>query len=600
MKPKAYWVRDWTLNTKLISVYSVTIIISVIALTLLGFQHYNANLQKKVGEYGLSLTDQVRKNLDTYIRQIDLMTSTFYLDVRDSLGKEVDRGNPAEAFREKVMIDRALRNTILAIPFSELLGAYWIKDGQVLYSQYGTGDWIDHTGFQEAGWYDRVLQMDGKGLLISPYKVNTRTGEAYVFSYARSIVNVDNRQSAGVLLLDFSVKGLEEITDNVKSSSAGTLFILDENGHIAYHPDASRMKDIFLLKPGASYGYYMDTIDGRQTLVHYVRSSLSQWSIVNTIEVSQLSNELGLLHKLLWTTAAIFLLVSISLTAFLTTTINRPLKELKKLMRRVEMGDYNVKFHTRSNDEMNHLGHSFNTMVSKLNELVNNVLHMKIYRQQAQVQVLRSQINPHFLYNTLESINMKAEMNGDYEVADMVALLGKLFRLSLRSEAESVPLFRELEYVNVFMRLQTIRFPHLSMVTEIPEGLMTVDIPRWIIQPLIENAIIHGKVQVNKEGLILIRAMMEPNGDLTIFVEDNGVGLTAERLEWLRALLRNSPQEELEDGDHIGLRNVHRRIMYLCGDNYGLEIDNRAGGGVQVIIRLNVIQKGAQSECQSC
>ncbi|SDS02870.1 Sensor histidine kinase YesM [Paenibacillaceae bacterium GAS479] len=591
MKLRTFWFREWNLNAKLISAYSITIIIPVIALTLLGYQHYNENLQKKVGEYGLSLSEQVSKNLDTYIQQIDRMASTFYLDVQDDIGGQFEPRTPSDTFREKVMIDRALRNIVLAIPFSDLDGAYWIADGEVLYSQYGTGNWIDHSEFAQEDWYKRVLQMDGEGMLIPSYKLASKPKDEYVFSYARSIVNVSNRKSYGVLLLDFSLKGLAEMTDNSKSPSAGTLFILDEQGRIVYHPDKERILEKFPLKSGPSYGYYTDEVYGTQTMVHYVRSSLSNWTIVNTIEVSKLSNELELLRNLLWISAAVLLLLSITLSALLTTTIIRPLKELKRLMFRVELGDYNVMFQARSNDEMNQLGRSFNAMVAKINELVNNVLHMKIYRQQAQVQVLRSQINPHFLYNTLASINMRAEMNGDYEVADMVTLLGKLFRLSLRSEAESVPMFREMEYVNVYMRLQMIRFPHLSIQIEIPEPLMLTEIPQWIIQPLIENSIVHGRVTAKQDGWIRIRATVDREENLTLYVEDNGTGITEERLVWLRQRLRNTAMEELEDGDHIGLLNVHRRIMFLCGDSYGLNIENLAGGGTQVAIHLNAITK---------
>ncbi|MCM3747024.1 sensor histidine kinase [Paenibacillus pasadenensis] len=590
MKLSTFSYKEWNLNAKLISAYSITIIIPVIVLTLLGYNHYNENMQKKVGEYGLSLSDQVSKNLDTYIQQIDRMASTFYLDVRESIGGKVDRENPSNAFREKVMVDRALRNTILAIPFSDLAGAYWIADGEVLYSQYGTGSWVDHSGFQQADWYEKVLELDGKGLLIEPYQVTMGSEQKYVFSYARSIVNIANRQSYGVLLLDFSLESMAELMDNSKSSSAGTLFVVDGQGRVVYHPDPDRMGESFPLKPGPSYGYYTDDINGEPTMVHYVRSAISNWTVVNTIEVRKVSNELELLRNLLWISAAVLLLLSITLSAVLTTTIIRPLKELKRLMLRVELGDYNVMFRPRSNDEMNQLGRSFNAMVSKINELVNNVLHMKIYRQQAQVQVLRSQINPHFLYNTLASINMRAEMNGDYEVADMVTLLGKLFRLSLRSEAEAVPIYREMEYVSVYMKLQQIRFPQLKVTTDIPEGLMMAEIPQWIIQPLIENAIVHGQVTGKPDGKIRIRAAVT-DGRLTIYVEDNGTGIPPERLDWIRQRLRNTALEELEEGDHIGLQNVHRRILFLCGEGYGLQVEPLPDGGTRVAIYLSSLKK---------
>lgn len=323
-------------------------------------------------------------------------------------------------------------------------------------------------------------------------------------------------------------------------------------------------------------------------MIHYVRSSVTGWTVVNAIEVQQLSDELSLLRNLLFSYTGVMLLVSTVLFALLSFTIIKPLKEMKRLMRRVEVGDYEVQFQVRSGDEVNRLGHSFNVMVFQIRELINKVLKMKIYRQQAEVQVLRSQINPHFLYNTLESIHMKAEINSDYEVADMVASLGKLFRLSLRQTAERIPLFKELEYVNVFMGLQSVRFPKMEYIVDVPPDLMRTDILPWIVQPLVENAIIHGLTPKKGEGWIRISARTMED-DLVIEVADSGIGISDSRLEWLMKALQE--QESEETGDHIGVNNVNRRIQHYYGHGYGLRIGNRPEGGTTAEIRLRTMKE---------
>ncbi|WP_256759308.1 sensor histidine kinase [Cohnella sp. WQ 127256] len=591
MKLRVVPFRNWNLNSKLISVYSLTIFIPVIIVTLLGFNRYNDNLKVKVGEYGLNLTDQVSKNLDTYIQQIDRLSLTFYLDVWENLSLNPDRSNPKDLFMEKVSIDRALRSIMVVIPFSDVLGAYWINDGEVLYSQYGNGEWIDHSDFEKQDWYRDSLAKDGKGVLVSPYPLQNDSGQ-YIFSYARSIVNVKNRQSYGVLLFDISMDGLRDLVGNMKSKSAGTMIILDDKDKVVYHPDDSLRRSHFPLKATQPYGYYTDDIDGKETMIHYVRSSVTGWTVVNAIEVNQLSDELSILRNLLFSYTGVMLLVSTILFALLSFTIIKPLKEMKRLMRRVEVGDYEVQFQVRSSDEVNRLGHSFNVMVFQIRELVNKVLKMKIYQQQAEVQVLRSQINPHFLYNTLESIHMKAEINSDYEVADMVASLGKLFRLSLRQTAERIPLFKELEYVNVFMGLQTVRFPKMEYIVDVAPELMRMEILPWIVQPLVENAIIHGLTPMKGEGWIRVSAKRIEE-DIIIEVADSGIGLSESRMTWLISTLK--AQESDETGDHIGVNNVHRRIQHYYGQGYGLRIENRPDGGTNAEIRLRTM-KGAEGD----
>lgn len=575
--------RNWNLNAKLISIYSLTIFIPVAIVTLISFNHYNANLQNKVGEYGLNLTDQVSKNLDTYIQQIDRLSLTFYLDVWDNLELNPDRSNPKDILREKTSVNRALRSILVVLPYSDIVGAYWIKDGEVLYSQYGNGNEVDHGNFAEQEWYREVVKRDGKGVLIPPYHSGIAAPNEIVFSYARSIINVNNRQPYGVLLFDFSMKGLESVVQDMKSKSAGTMIILDDKGKIVYHPDASLFRSVFPLKVDQSYGYYRDAVYGKKVMVHYVRSPVTGWTVVNMIETKQLADELAILRNLLFSYTGVMLLVSTVLFALLTFMIIKPLKEMKRLMRRVEVGDYDVQFRVRSADEMNRLGHSFNVMVAQIRELVNKVLRMKIHQQQAQVQVLRSQINPHFLYNTLESIHMKAEMNEDYEVADMVAMLGKLFRLSLRQTAERIPLFQELEYVKVFMGLQSVRYRKMNYEVDIDPAFMPLPTLPWIIQPLVENAIIHGLSPLKGAGTIRVSAWRE-EGDLIIEVADDGVGLSERGLAWVRSVLK-APDSE-ETGDHIGINNVHRRIQHYYGQKYGLRLSDRAEGGTIAEIRI--------------
>jgi len=610
---------QWSLDKKLIFFYALMIIIPILVVTLFGFQRYEQNLTERVSEFGLNLTDQISKNMDNYLSQIDHLSMTFYFEGTDGFSVKRD---PMNIFTEKKTVDRAMRNLMFIIPFHDIEGIYWIHDGEVQYSQYGSGKWIDHSQFKAEGWYDKVVKADGTGVIIPPYRPKTagaahaaKTGsesvtgseaaskdEPYIFSYARSIVNVKNRMPYGVLLIDLSTSSFYELLNEAKVKTSSSLFIVDEAGQIIYHPDTAYIGETFKPELPGSFGKFTTTEwqDGQPTMVQFVRSEETGWTIVNTVPVKQLSQELSIIRNLLWVFAGVALVLSIIMSSVFTMNITKPLKTMKRMMHRVELGDYNVRIHDIKQDEVGQLGRSFNHMVEKINELVSRVLTMKIFQQQAEFKVLQSQINPHFLYNTLESINMKAEINQDYEVADMVSLLGKLFRLSLQQTTGLIPLSREMEYVEVYMKLQNIRFPHMKYTIMIDDSFMELHTLPWIVQPLVENAIVHGIAPMKGQGQIVVRSECIQSGQdqmLFIHVEDNGCGMSVERLDQVNGWLQRPVMEDDSD-QHIGLGNVHRRIRSTYGMDYGLTITRLPDKGTRVSLNLKVTMKEEQAHAE--
>ncbi|OUS75819.1 hypothetical protein B1748_15435 [Paenibacillus sp. MY03] len=577
--------RDWNLDKKLFSVYALMIIIPVIVVTILGFQRYHENLTERVGEYGLNLTDQIGLNLDNYIRQIDRLSMTFYLDGIDGLTENKD---PMHVYTEKIAVDKALRNMMLIIPFQDIEGIYWIRDKEVQYSQYGSGQQVNHDDFAADGWFDRVIAADGGGVIIPPYRPLTGKKEKgdYIFSYARSIVNVSTRNPHGILLIDVSMEFLHELLTETRMPSSPNLFIVDQNGEIIYHEDEGQMNQPFEPQLTGPYGRFVDYIHGEETMVQFVRSDTTGWSVVNTVPVKQLSDELRLMRNLLWTFTVVAVLLALSLSSVLTRWIIEPLKRMKRSMLRVELGDYDVRVQVKAQDEIGQLGRSFNMMVEQIHSLVNRELAMRIYKQQAEFKLLRSQVNPHFLFNTLESINMKAELNEDYEVADMVTKLGKLFRLSLQQNEELTSVSRELEYTRVYMQLQQIRFPKMEFVIDFPEELLDAFTLPWMLQPLVENAIIHAIAPLGGVGKVTVQGRREA-GQLVIEVLDTGEGISERRLAEIRELLYDSTQENSHEREqHIGLQNVHRRIQAYWGKEYGLDIRKGDSGGTVVTLKM--------------
>jgi len=229
------------------------------------------------------------------------------------------------------------------------------------------------------------------------------------------------------------------------------------------------------------------------------------------------------------------------------------------------------------------LAHGFNTMIDEIQRLVDDVLRAQLHEREAELHALQSQIKPHFLYNTLESINMLALTHGDREVSRMVTSLGRLLRHAIGSGEPLISVREELEHVHHYMVVQHMRFgDRITITIEVDPQLLDGLIPRLALQPLVENALTHGLEPRPGPGWVTVRGSLV-GSDLMFTVEDNGMGMDAGTLAGLRARL----EEDLpRDGRSIGLANVHRRIHLHCGMEYGLSVESLPGEGTRVIMRV--------------
>ena len=268
----------------------------------------------------------------------------------------------------------------------------------------------------------------------------------------------------------------------------------------------------------------------------------------------------------------------------LSYMFTRPVGKLKNAMKKVEAGDFSVQVESKARDEIGQLIHSFNYMVNRLRQLIKEVYQQKLAQKNAELTALQAQINPHFLYNTLDSINWMLIEKGEWEISDVVVSLGDILKYSLHGEDMLVLFEEELKYIESYLCIQKNRLEdRLTVQMEIDERTKTCLVPKLILQPIVENAIIHGIEKKKEAGEIWIRAVIR-GGVFAIQVKDNGAGMKPEQL----MKFRDSILSEETGGKHIGMRNVHRRIQLHFGEVYGLKIDSEWEKGTIVTILLPV------------
>lgn len=265
--------------------------------------------------------------------------------------------------------------------------------------------------------------------------------------------------------------------------------------------------------------------------------------------------------------------------------IHKPLKKLVKAFEQVENGRFDVSIDIDRQNEFSYLHKGFNAMVRNLSVLIDQVYRQKILMQRAELKQLQSQIKPHFLYNSFFLINTMATV-GDENLIPFTRQLGEYFRFITRNASDFVPLEEEVAHARSYTEIQAMRFSRrLDMVFgEYPEDLAHMPVPRLMIQPVIENAFEYAVEKTNQRAMIAVRFERLPD-TLAVTVEDNGQGLSDAELERLRALLA-APQNDAEEV--TGLINIHRRIMLLNDDRYGLMLERSGLGGLRVTLNLNI------------
>ena len=272
----------------------------------------------------------------------------------------------------------------------------------------------------------------------------------------------------------------------------------------------------------------------------------------------------------------------------LSNSIVKPIQSLKSNMIEVSHGNLQSYSDLQKTDEVSVLGQVFNQMLTEIENLINQVVNSQKQKRQAEFRALQSQINPHFLYNTLDTLQWKALEYNAFEVADLVNSLSRFFRISLSGGSEYIPIEDEIEHARTYLEIQKVRYKDkIQYNFQTGENLNQECVPKLIIQPLVENAIYHGLKPKKQGGAIDIIVTKEADF-LHIEVRDNGVGMTKDKLDSLKANLKDSIES-----DHYGLYNINERLKYTFGEDYQIRVDSKKDMGTIVLLKIPVKKEGS-------
>ncbi|WP_435921008.1 sensor histidine kinase [Paenibacillus sp. DYY-L-2] len=400
----------------------------------------------------------------------------------------------------------------------------------------------------------------------------------------------------GFIIIDVDDSAVGRFCDEVVIGDTGFFYVIDGSGRPIFTPDRLDRdgvlpgRDILSAMASGSLSSYVDKTKGLPKFIFASSSQATGWKIIGQVPLQEIVKEADSIRQLIIVSVALSILFAVSLHFFISSRLTRPLQLLKKKMKLAASGFLDSKVTPSGKDEIADLGRSFNIMLGKIKNLLEQNIREQEEIKKAELRALQAQINPHFLYNTLDSILWMAEAGKNDRVITLVESLSRLFRISLSKGRDWITLEKEIEHVHSYLVIQQMRYRDiLDYEIEADPELGSCSVLKMTLQPIVENALYHGIKNKRGKGRITVSARKAGTRDLLLTVQDNGCGMTPEKLEQLRRNLLNRRMPE-ETGEEVsggfGLHNVHQRIKLFYGDQYGVRIDSAPQEGTIVTISI--------------
>ncbi|MFF2482988.1 cache domain-containing protein [Paenibacillus sp. NPDC058071] len=580
-----------SIQTNIAAAFACLILLTAVLLSVMSYQLSASAVRETAQDYTAELINQVKTNIQTYITSMEniSMLALNNEDVRNFVaaedGEEMASAQSVSDYFQSIIVSRKDVRSINVFSYN----------GQFV-SDRSDIELNPNIKLTELEWYKKAQSASGRIVVSSSHVQHIFKDEyGWVVSLSRELWSKDQKRPLGVLLVDLNFSAINDTLNNIDLSKRGYVFIVDNSGNIVYHPQqqllysnlkTEKIDDV--LKQGN--GSFV-TDEGRQSRIYTVQDTNFGWKIVGVSYVNELIGNKQKM-QLSFVAAGVFcLIVGLILAVVISRHLSRPIKKLQEHMKKVERGIFDHRVPIENPKEIASLARTFNLMVVKIEELMSQIVTEQEFKRKSELSALQAQINPHFLYNTLDSIIWMAEGKKTEEVVLMTSALARLFRASISRGQELVSVRTEIEHVTNYLTIQKMRYKDkLDFTIDVDPGIYHYRTLKVLLQPLLENAIYHGVK--NKIGIGEIRVTGGEEDDCVWFqVSDNGAGMDEQAM---RSILE--PRKNDRESKGVGVVNVHERIQLYFGMSYGLSYESAPGEGTTVTVRIARIENDEPSK----
>lgn len=579
------------------------IFFSILFFLVIPFLLINHYLDRPMEE---TIEQKIAKSAQDALHLMKLNVQLFFEDMVNSAVSITIHADTKKMLKDPEALSKYEKLRLNDANMNRSFSSYFSNTYVTLFDRYG--NWYS-TRYLENDVYGQYVGSDWyQEMINTPYQIRWMfNDERFLYTDRNPIISVvktitEMQSNANIGMIVFSV--MENDIRKYLTGLQGEVYLVDKEGSIV---SSTRRDMIGRTVAGEPYmpklwtgkrGQIIQEEEDRKWIVNYDTVDLNGWKLVQRVPYDDIFKEIYDLRK---TKAFIITLVFIIfglITVSISYGMSRPLQLLKKRMQVAEKKDFHSALSVAGPKEISSLIETYNKMVAEIRQLLNRLKDEYQQKEEMRFRALQAQINPHFVLNTLNNIKWMAYIRSDKEVGDMLSSLGAMLEQSIGRGGTLIPLREEIDYIENYIELMKMKFNEkLSFEYDIPEELMDQEVIKIMLQPVIENSLIHGIEPLNGLGRIQVSAVRNEHRFM-LTVQDNGVGISPDKLKELADRME-AGSEELPK--RIGIKNVHDRIRLQYGEPYGIEVSSRVNEGTKVVLTLPLkkTQEGIGDDDQS-
>ena len=579
MKNLKKWYINLSIQRKILYCTLGVALVVLLAASVSQYMSASSIVTEQTRKQSAGVVNELSVNLDHYF---DMVRNSFeYIANNNTVQEELESDEPYKSDGTELYSYYSRSGQIRRLLLQGYTSIY-MNDIQ-LYGYNGANHLLanNHEINENTAQTSCELAEQAKGRCI--YYNASEEGLMYM---AKQIKDSLTMKPVGILRASIKLSYLKKMTITARDSLSAHIFLLDSDKNVLIESaenDATISDRSWIEKISGNTGDFLFTADGQGYDCVYQRSSDTGLTVVGMIPMSFLQKTARGLQK----TTIMLILASLMLCIFLADILAKgiagPIKRTSKAMQQFAEGDFSVRLPEGRRDEIGAMNSVFNQTIEKIEQLIKQVVEMETVNKDIEFQALQAQINPHFLYNTMDMINWMAQQGRTSEVCNAVQSLSRFYKLTLSRKKGISTIAKEEEHVSIYVHLQNMRYhDSISFISDIPDELMEYQIPKLTLQPVIENSILHGILEKpSKSGTIVLTGWME-DGDIVLLISDDGVGIAPDKLP----VILSGEGTSISGGTNIAIYNTHRRLQVLYGADYGLTYSSDVGKGTEVQIRI--------------
>lgn len=583
-----------TYKTRTILYFSLLICTSLILLGIIGYQTFSTFTRNEMIKNTYTITKQVNNSLDIYLNEIK--DSLDFISITPVIISTLH-----DSVSNRNQFDQSQNRSLISVLLNNIFAGKTDIKGYFIFNYEHQLQFINSS--RNIDFNSPFLQEVWNDFLHTPYALKTKfygthkpdyydnyasATDQNVITIAANIKDAydpSNPTLYGVALFDYNINKLRPMFDNIKTELNLDSFVIDNEQQIIYQTNPvlllnDAQKQRLFNQPS---GYWIDSMNGDKILISFTTSSVTGWKTVFILSFHQLNQKLSLIRNSTLLLICVMIVITVIFSTAVTIRTTKPIFTLVQFMKEVSKGKLDIRINRDSPyEEINVLNRGFNNMLDKITELISDLVKRQLLQKEAEYAALQAKVNPHFLYNTLQSITSLSILERNHDIQIVTHSLRDLLQYSLYQQNEMVTIKEEIHCVQNYLRIQNIRYDgRLDYDFQVDEAALHCQINKFILQPIIENSIYHGLESKDGKWRLQVRISSEPN-QIRIEIQDHGIGMSEQRLIEVQEQLVH---KEIRSG-RIGLPNIMDRLQLKFGLMAKMEIDSTRGVGTSIVITL--------------